>query len=82
MKLYLGLSPLPRSGYAESPWDCWDFEGSHTMIPSQQTLKENIKYETFFLNKLMKSAVSQFDTSEQILVICIIAETLIFYDFF
>lgn len=65
---------MPRSGCAGSPWDYWDFGGSHIEIPSQQTLKENIKCETFFfLNKLLKSAV--FDTSEQITLICIIAVT-------
>lgn len=69
---------MPRSGCAGSPWDYWDFGGSHIEIPSQQTLKENIKCETFFffLNKLLKSAVSQFDTSEQITLIRIIAVTV------
>lgn len=66
---------MPRSGCAGSPWDYWDFGGSHIEIPSQQTLKENIKCETFFfLNKLLKSAV--FDTSEQITLIRIIAVTV------
>lgn len=48
IKLHLELSPLPRSEYAESPWDYWDFGGNHRVIPSQQTLKgQNQKRETF-----------------------------------
>lgn len=48
IKLHLELSPLPRSEYAESPWDYWDFGGNHRVTPSQQTLKgQNQKRETF-----------------------------------
>lgn len=66
IKLHLALSPLPRSEYAESPWDYWDFGGSHRVIPSQQTLKgQNKKCETFFGIKIVKSALPQFDIKSE-----------------